>query len=345
MNCQKVLHIVTSGDERYMPGAIVALSGIALSAKPETALHFHVFTENVTAGTFDFLSATIRQIHVKSVVEQHVCDESVLAGLPKWGGSRMSAVRIYFPRLLPKVDWALYVDCDIVYLASVEEHFRSADDAVYVCVSKEMSKSAPSEERAWAKEHRLDFDEEHYFDAGVALFNLKKMRADGMTEMLLEFFNAHPDVRYADQTAMNYCFGVAGKKIIDQKYNWLQIYLNDSALARHPVIHYVSGVPWLPKISVVANGRFKLWHAFADKYVWQKKGESLRRSMPRWMFFVKRLEYYLLKTPVLCRLFLIVLRVVGRGGHWNGWKKVMMDFDISSKAIKMLFNEISSVQS
>ena len=38
----KEYHIVLSSNERYMPGATVALAGVALNAKPETALHFHV---------------------------------------------------------------------------------------------------------------------------------------------------------------------------------------------------------------------------------------------------------------------------------------------------------------
>lgn len=329
----KEYHIVLSSNERYMPGATVALAGVALNAKPETALHFHVFTEDVRPETFEFLSATIKRLHPKSVVEQHVCDESILAGLPLWAGSRMSAVRIYYPRLLPNVNWALYVDCDILYLANIEKHFATADESTYACVSREMSESAPRAEKEWSQRKGMEFDAEGYFNAGVMLLNLKKMRDDKMPEKLAAFFRAHPDVRYPDQTAMNYCFGACGKKIVDQKFNWLQIYLDDAALAKRPVIHYVSGIPWLPKISAVANGRFRLWHAFADKYVWQKKGESYRRCFSWKVLMAKRAMYWILRTPVLGMGFAKLLARMHRVVNAQGWIRTQVGCDISDAAI------------
>ncbi len=76
------LHVVLSSNERYMPGATVALASVAVSARAETPLRFHVFTENVKRETFAFLEKTILRLHPQSVVEEHVCDESILAGLP-----------------------------------------------------------------------------------------------------------------------------------------------------------------------------------------------------------------------------------------------------------------------
>lgn len=333
------LHIVLSSNERYMPGATVALAGIALNAKPETDLHFHVFTEDVKPESFRFLETTLKRLHPKSVVEQHVCDESILAGLPNYAGSRMSWVRCFYSRILKDVDWALYIDCDVLYLALPEEHFSYADDSVYACAARDMSPNAPAEDKEWAeRECNVELNTERYFNAGVMLFNFKKFREDGIPEKIAEFIKQHPKTNYADQTAMNVLFNGKDIKLIPEKFDWLQIYLDDAALARRPVIHYVSGIPWLPKVSVVANGRFKLWHAFADKYVWQKKGESLRRLMPWNVLFLKRLEYVLLVTPMLCQLFFVALKIVGKGKYLMRWKEAMTKYDISSVAIASFLN-------
>ena len=185
---EKELHIVLSSNERYMPGATVALAGIVLYAKPETALCFHVFTEEVKGETFAFLEATLLRLHPKSVVKQHVCDESILSGLPNYAGSRMSWVRCFYSRILKDVDWALYVDCDVLYLASPEEHFSYADDSVYACVARDMSPNAPAEDKIWAKrECGVELNTESYFNAGVMLFNFKKFREDGIPEKIAEF--------------------------------------------------------------------------------------------------------------------------------------------------------------
>ena len=329
----ETIHVVLSSNERYMPGAVVALTSIALNAKSETMLHFHVFTEEVKRETFAFLEQTINRIHPKSIVQEHVCDESLLAGLPMYAGSRMSWVRCFYSRILKDVDWALYIDCDVLYLASPEEHFSYVDDSVYACVAKDMSVSAPQEDKEWTKhECGIDLNTDSYFNAGVMLFNFKKFREDGIPEKVSAFIQAHPKTRYADQTAMNVLFNGQNIKVIPQKFDWLQIFLDDNALALRPVIHYVSGIPWLPTLGVVANGRFRLWHKFADKYVWQKDGESCRRIFSGSHLLLKNLLYNMLRLPLLGNCFEKTLVAVGQVK--NGWRWAQTKNDCSKQAIR-----------
>lgn len=328
MNGQE-LHIVLSSNERYMPGATVALAGIALNAKPETELVFHVFTEDVKRNTLQFLEAALKRLHARSVVVEHICDESILAGLPNYAGSRMCWVRCFYARILKDVDWALYVDCDVLYLASPEEHFSYAEDSVYACVVRDMSPDAPLEDKVWAaRECGVELDIDHYFNSGVMLFNFKKFREDAIPERIADFIKAHSKTNYADQTAMNVLFNGKGIKLIPEKFDWLQIYLDDQALAQQPVIHYVSGIPWLPRRAVVANGRFRLWHAFADKYVWQKSGESYRRCFGWGHLVLKYVTYWLLITPGLSTLFGLFLTIVGKGRYFQSWRRAQVWHDV-----------------
>ncbi len=323
------LHIILSSNERYMPGATVALASVAVSAQPETTLHFHVFTEDVKRDTMSFLETMLKRLHPKSLVTEHVCDENILAGLPSYAGSRMSWVRCFYSRLLPEVDWALYLDCDVLYLASPEEHFSYIDASVYACVAKDMSASAPQEDKAWAKrECGIELNTESYFNAGVMLFNFKKFREDGIPEKVSEFIKAHPKTRYADQTAMNVLFNGQNIKVIPQKFDWLQIFLDDDVLVQRPVIHYVNGIPWLPRLSAVANGRFRLWHAFADKYVWERNGESCRRLFSSRTVFFKRLFYLILKMPVIGWCFAHFLAAVRLINNATGWRQVQVGHDV-----------------
>jgi len=334
------LHIVLSSNERYMPGATVALASLAVNAKPETQLYFHVFTEEVKRETFAFLTQTILRLHPKSVVKEHVCDESILAGLPMYAGSRMNWVRCFYSRILKDVDWALYLDCDVLYLASPEEHFAYRDDSVYACVEKDMSENAPKEDKEWAKrECDIDLNTDSYFNSGVMLFNFKKFREDGIPEKIAEFIKVHPKTNYADQTAMNVLFNGKNIKLIPEKFDWLQLYLDDVALRQRPVIHYVSGVPWLPKLGVVANGRFKLWHMFADKYVWQKDGESCRHLFSCSHLLAKTLCYNILRMTLLGSCFEKLLVVLGKIKH--GWRWAQIKNDCSKKVIREVLGKVN----
>lgn len=326
----KKFHIVLSSNERYMPGATVALAGIALNARPETELVFHVFTEDVKRESLQFLEATLKRLHARSEVVEHVCDETILAGLPNYAGSRMCWVRCFYARILKDVDWALYVDCDVLYLASPEEHFSYVDESVYACVTRDMSASAPAEDKDWvARECGIELDTACYFNSGVMLINFRKFRDDGIPNKIADFIKAHSKTNYADQTAMNVLFNGKNIKLIPEKFDWLQIYLDDEALAQRPVIHYVSGIPWLPRRAVVANGRFRLWHAFADKYVWQKKGESYRRCFSIGHLTLKYLEYRLLIAPWLSFLFKLGLRLIGKGKSYKAWRVSQVLYDIN----------------
>lgn len=327
------IDVIIATDQRYLPGAEVAAVSLALHARADTLLRVHLFTEKLPVDLFKRFSESVKRVHAETEVHNHPVGESILAGLPKWAGSRMSAVRCRYPQLLPEVDWAIYLDCDVLYLASPEEHYSFRDDSYFAVVTQEQHEPTRLKESKWiGSKLGRSFDASKYFNAGIMLLNLKKMRAEGITEALLAFFEAHKDIASPDQDALNaVCNGKI--KIIPAKWNRLQIFLDDTALAERPVIHYVSGAPWLPKLGIVANGRFRLWHAFADRHVWQKKGESLRRLMPKRIIAIKRIEYCILKTRLLCSVFFFFLRLIGKGRYLEQWRRNALEFDVTAGAI------------
>ena len=333
MNDASILHVAVSCNERYVPGALVALASVAAHAREDTRLVFHVFSEDVKPESVEFMRSTLKRLHVNSEFYQHVCDEQLLAGLPYWAGSRMAAVRCHYATLLSDVDWCLYLDCDILYLASVEEHFSYRDDGVYACVVQEESAKTRREECKWISEHcGIDVQYENYFNSGVVLFNLKKMREDGIPERLMQFFRDHPDVPSPDQDALNATFRDK-VRMIPSKFDRLQIFLNDVNMAERPVIHYVCGNPWLPKCGVVANNRFKLWHHFADKYIWNNTGDSYRRCFSKKLLLLKYSFYWILKTPLVGNAFSLIMQVLGKTSNANTWRSNQVGCDISRKTI------------
>ena len=327
------LNIALSANERYMPGALEAAAGVALSAKPETPLHFHLFTEQVSNDSYNFFFSTLKRLHSRSEVTRHECDEKILKGLPYWAGSRMAAVRCHYATLMPEVDWCLYLDCDILYLADVDEHFSYRDESMYACVVQEECAQTRRDECKWIKDAcSVDVPDDEYFNSGVVLFNLAKMRVDGIPEKLVKFFIEHPEVPSPDQDALNATF--AGKvKMLPPKYDRLQIFLTDKKLAERPVIHYVGGNPWLQKYGEVASWRFRLWHMFADKWIWQNDGESYRRLFPKQMLAIKYICYWALGLPFgLGYLFASFMCRLGFVPKPQIWREEQIAYDISRQS-------------
>lgn len=331
-----MIHVCAGANERFMIGATAAFAGIAKNAKPETGLHFHIFTEGVKPAAIEFMRSVLVRLHPGVILEEHVCDEKLLAGLPYWAGSRLSAARVFYPYLLKDIDWALYVDCDVLYFASPEEHWSFRDENAYVCVTQEEDAVTRERECAWAKRRcGVNLDEVEYFNAGVMLFNLKKCREDKIPDKVQQFYRDFPDVVLPDQTAMNVLFH--GRKVLlPGKFDRLQIYISDEKLRECPVLHFVSGNPWLPKLGVVANGRFRLWHRFCDKYIWLENGVSYRRSLSWKILMIKRLLNVALRIPLVGELCAWIFQLFGFTGDGKNWREQQVRFDCSRKAIDAL---------
>ena len=340
------IDIIVSTDARYLVGAIVSLAGIALNAKQDTELVFHVFIpptgwdKPVNGVTLEFLHTTLRRLHAKSRIIQHVCDELLLSRLPSYAQSKMAAVRCFYATLLPSVDWALYVDCDILYLASPEAHFALADDSSYVCASLDGNPDAPRIDAQWAKDEMgINLQTNKYFCSGVMLMNLKKFRENNIPNRLSEFFLRHPQTTHADQTALNVLFNGRNVTIIPPKYDLFHFLLDDRTLMDRPVVHYVVGAPWLSRLSIVANGSFFLWHAFADKYVWQHKG-GIHRLVPWRRLAIKRLIFLLLKTPILHEIFTWALSKMTSGFDCRAWGRAQAQCKVSKRGIQQVLNAL-----
>ena len=337
----RVIHVNLVVDEKFMLGASVAAASVCVNAQPTTELVFHLFTENVRNESVEFFRKTILRLHSNASVVQFACTDETLKGLPQWGGSRMSALRCSYAKLLPDVDVCVHLDADVLFLSSVEEYVDFMRDDAYVVASIEQDAPTAKRECDWIKRATgVTVREDQYFLAGMMVMNLKKIRDDGLADAFGPFFEAHPDVYSPDMDALN-TFFVGHVVVVPKKWNLLQTILTDEELKQRPVIHYVCGVPWSQKLWAVANGRFRLWHAFADQYVWQKRGESYRRCFSRSTLLGKILMYYLLRTPALGMAFAKVLEKLHRVVSAEGWVRTQVKYDVSKRAIKVALANIS----
>lgn len=333
-------HVAVSTDARYMPGAVVALAGVALNAREESNFVFHVFHDGVEEPRLRHLEETLARLHRNLEVVFHTLGEDMLAGLPYWATSRMAAARCLYPEILRDADKCLYLDCDVLYLASPEEHFSLAPSGgAMASVVREGTSATRSGEIGRIKGYcGIDVPDAECFNSGVMLLDLEAMRREKTTEKLLAFFRDHPDAASPDQDALNAVF--AGRTVmLPGKWNVFQTSLDDAVLRSRPVVHFVSGVPWLPNPGAVMNGRFRLWHAFADKYVWGEKGASCRRLFTRKQLFLKAAVYRILKVPLLGAAFALFLQKTGRITCARQWRMSQVGTDVSAEAIREVLSD------
>jgi lipopolysaccharide biosynthesis glycosyltransferase len=109
-----------------------------------------------------------------------------------------ASFRLLLPELLPEYDSIVYIDCDVIVRQDIGKLYREKNLADnYIAAIFE----APIEHQA-ERFKALGCDPLRYFNSGFLLMNLKQMRAEKVSERLLEACRV-PYLEFPDQDALN----------------------------------------------------------------------------------------------------------------------------------------------
>ena len=197
-NCANVsgeAHIVLITDANYMDFTRVAINSAKENKCPESRYHFYVMTIDVSQSDEAALKALENEDVKISVLPQKEVD---LFYIRDTHVSKASLLKYYIAEALPKLDKVLYLDSDILVLRDLNELYQTDLADNYLAVVKDPS---------WFFEnmHVLELHLEErgfYFNTGVMLMNLAKIREDGVLAKLEEFTNNNFRT-YMDQDAFN----------------------------------------------------------------------------------------------------------------------------------------------
>ena len=135
--------------------------------------------------------------------------------------SRGMLFKLFIQDLLP-VDKVIYLDCDVAVELDIKELWDTelGDYKIGVAIEGIVRLSGFSEKRLFFYRYAgIDF--EKHFNAGVILFNLKKIREDNVNifALALEFCRRYPYSLYLDEEFLNKIFHKSMRDI-DQKFNY-----------------------------------------------------------------------------------------------------------------------------
>ena len=116
-------------------------------------------------------------------------------------------MKFYIPDILNEEDVALYLDGDIIVRSDISEIFSIDMAEYFVCAVSDMS----------SDEHKHMLGVSEYFNSGVMLLNLKKIRDGGFVRKLVDYrLNGYN--RFMDQDTFNVVFR-DNVKLIGFEYN------------------------------------------------------------------------------------------------------------------------------
>ena len=167
--------------------------------------------------------------------------------------SEAASLRLLLPELLPELDRILYLDCDIIVRQDLARLWRETDlGDNYLGVVFEAPIEGQSE-----RFRALGCDPDRYFNSGFLLMNLAQMRAEKVSEKLLEACRV-PYLEFPDQDALNQV--CQGRVLpLSPLYNSIRTFFIPKykpafvrqygeelwdRVQREGTVHYTGGKPW-----------------------------------------------------------------------------------------------------
>jgi lipopolysaccharide biosynthesis glycosyltransferase len=197
------LHIACAADAAYAPHSAAMLHSV-LAHRGEADVHIHY----LHGPQFPARSAR----RVRDMVDggggaisfHEIADERI-AGLPEMVFVTSAMwYRIFLPELLPEVDRVLYLDVDTIAVDSLEPLWEIDLAESHVAAVTNVFYMRSHAQRSV----ELGIEPADYFNSGVVMMNLDRMRRDSSTQALFDYAVGHAhELAWPDQDALNVVLG------------------------------------------------------------------------------------------------------------------------------------------
>lgn len=250
--CRDEIHIALASDEVYSDTLLTAVGSTVLAASENDKLVFHILDGGLSPTT----KARLQQLC-------NMCDGKLdfpsipNLDLPPHRCSPCAYYRVMLPSILPDLEKILYLDCDVLVLDSLQQLWNTPlNDAGVACARDAIDYMRQDRSQT---DHfaRLGFRaEDHYFNSGVMLMNLEKMRKRNLER---RFFVVREQIdsfiRFSDQDVFNMIYRKDHIEL-DQKWNY-----------QAPMAYFPN------EIFYIGNFRPAIIHYTTDEKPWKAGGE------------------------------------------------------------------------
>ena len=185
-------------DANYLQHACVAIASLLKNTNAN--LHIHILEEYLT-DKHKSIIAKLKSIREFELDFIYVGDEYFKDWDFKRGDwSKAIYYRLALPSLIKRLNKVIYLDCDLVVMKDIQNLWNTDLSEVYAAAVE--AKVEPALKKALSLE-----DDYPYFNSGVMVFNLKKMRTDNIEQTFIEKYESLFNVlKYPDQDILNVVF-------------------------------------------------------------------------------------------------------------------------------------------
>lgn len=195
-----VVHIAYMADSKYLPYVMTSLHSAIVNKKQETQYNIHLIAQEFTAEDM----RKLKQMEQDKVVINIYPAQNLaldISHLGRFASFSVALQKLFIAEYLKNIDKVLYLDADTLVQTDLSDVYDTEIKEKYAAVVKDglMYQSPEHIEELSLK------DKSFYFNSGVMLLNLQKIRQDGIMQKAVIYFNTHNEI-FGDQDVLNVVF-------------------------------------------------------------------------------------------------------------------------------------------
>ncbi len=206
------INIVYMINSKYVPYMMVSLESVIANKDMSSRYNVYILAENFTPEDI----ATIRKISGKNVgiiirpTRKLALDKRHLG---RFSSFDITLQKLFIADYLPDVKKVLYLDADTLVQSDLAELYKTGISRDYAAAVKDGLMYQFPEHIAAVNPQHKDF----YFNSGIMLLNLEKIRRDEIMRRAVIYFNTHNEI-FGDQDVLNVVFD-GRVKPLSYRYN------------------------------------------------------------------------------------------------------------------------------
>ena len=213
--CQKYVNVVYITDDRYAIPTYVSMKSMKKNKADDVYYYVHVICDNVR-NSFKLQMMTLESddFSIRFVEKNNMLNKY---NIKKVNSIPVTACwKFFLGEIFPGMDKILYIDGDTLVLKDLYELYATDLGDKYAGVVKDFKVCNKYATRFFKE---LVKKNGGYFNSGMMLLNLKKMREEEIGDTMVQY-RLNGINYFADQDALNVCFK-GNVKYMDPKFNYM----------------------------------------------------------------------------------------------------------------------------
>jgi lipopolysaccharide biosynthesis glycosyltransferase len=288
-----MMHICFITDRSYLLPALTSITSLLIN-NSQHRFFLHIIAKNLSEKEKN-LFYKIKTGNSEIEVIEPWCDFDEINAVHPYV-TETSMYKFYLPEIFKDLTKILYLDVDILVQGDISSLFEMNIEDVYAATVKDMD--------ATIKGQTDHLCLKNYFNSGMMLLNLKKMRDNDITTKLIEYKRKTSNDNFMDQNALNKIFN---DEVIylSPKYNYLKTIEHNTVesiseffnitneelknISQKPLILHITGQrkPWNTCSAPCFNEFYKYVFSLPNSYI-------KRQAIINYMFLT--IKYYIQKV-------------------------------------------------